>query len=130
MYISRSKIVRMVKVGEVTQIKTFKCVSEKGKIVRREVEVKSPLYINADNIVWIEPSPNLGSTIFFNTSKGSSGTASVTVHDVLVEDMLRIIKGEASYEDVKIEDHINSYDILKSRGQTKLLNEYSIPVMN
>ena len=121
---------RMVKVGEVTQIKTFKCVSEKGKIVRREVEVKSPLYINADNIVWIEPNPNIGSTIFFNTSKGSSGTASVTVHDVLVEDMLRIIKGEASYEDVRIEDEMKRYSVLKSREQTKVLKETPIPVMN
>ena len=121
---------KMVKVGEIKQIKTFKCVSEKGKIVRREVEVKSPLYINADNIVWIEPNPNLGSTIFFNTSKGSSGTAYVTVHDVLVEDMLRIINGQASYEDVRIEDEMKRYSILKSREQTKLLNEYSIPVMD
>ena len=94
------------------------------------MEVKSPLYINADNIVWIEPSPNIGSTIFFNTSKGSSGTVSVTVHDVLVEDMLRIIKGEASYEDVRIEDEMKRYAVLKSREQTKLLNEYQIPVMN
>ena len=117
---------KMVKVGEITEIKTYECVSEKGRIVRHKVEVKSPLYINADNIVWIEPSPNLGSTIFFNTSKGSSGTACVTVHDVLVEDMLKIIKGEASYEDVRIEDPINIYAILKARGQTKLLNEYSI----
>lgn len=121
---------RMVKVGEVTQMKTFKCVSEKGKIVRREVEVKSPLYINADNIVWIEPSPNLGSTIFFNTSRGSAGTACVTIHDVLVEDMLEIIHGHASYEDVRIEDEMKRYAVLKSREQTKLLNEYSIPVMN
>ena len=121
---------KMVKVGEIKQIRTFKCVSEKGKIVKHEVEVKSPLYINVDNIIWIEPSLNLGSTIFFNTSKGSSGTASVTVHDVLVEDMIRIIKGEASYEDVRIEDEIKRYSILKSREQTKLLNEYSIPVMD
>ena len=121
---------KMVKVGEIKQIKTFKCVSEKGKIVRREVEVKSPLYINVDNIIWIESSPNIGSTIFFNTSKGSSGTACVTVHDVLVEDMLRIINGQASYEDVRIEDEMKRYSILKSREQTKLLNEYSIPVMD
>lgn len=121
---------RMVKVSEVTQIESFKCVDEEGKTLRREVEIKNPLYINVDNIVWIQPSSNLGSIIFFNTSKGSSGTASVTVYDVLVEDMLRIIKGEASYEDVRIEDEMKRYAVLKSREQTKLLNEYSIPVMN
>ena len=120
----------MVKVGEITQIKTFKCVNEKGKNVRREVEVKSPLYINTDNIVWIESSPNLGSTIFFNTSRGSDGTACITVRDVLVEDMLQIIKGQASYEDVRIEDEMKRYAVLKSREQTKVLNEYSIPVMD
>lgn len=121
---------RMVKVGEVTQIESFKCVDEEGKTLRREVEIKNPLYINVDNIVWIQPSSNLGSIIFFNTSKGSSGTASVTVYDVLVEDMLRIIKGEASYEDVRIEDEMKRYAVLKSREQTKVLKETPIPVMN
>ena len=129
MYISRSKIMRMVKVGEVTQTESFKCVEE-GKILRREVEIKNPLYINADNIVWVEPSPILGSTIFFNTSRGSDGTAYITVNDVLVEDMLRIIKGEASYEDVRIEDEMKRYAVLKSREQTKVLKETPIPVMD
>lgn len=129
MYISRSKIMRMVKVGEVTQTESFKCVEE-GKILRREVEIKNPLYINADNIVWVEPSPKLGSTIFFNTSRGSDGTAYITVNDVLVEDMLQIIKGQASYEDIRIEDEMKRYAVLKSREQTKVLKETPIPVMD
>ena len=121
---------KMVKVGEVTQIESFKCVDEDGKTLRREVEIKNPLYINTDNIVWVEPSSDLGSTIFFNTSRGSAGTACVIVHDVLVEDMLQIIKGQASYEDVRIEDKMKRYAVLKSREQTKVLKETQIPVMN
>ena len=120
---------RMVKVGEVTQIEYFKCV-EDGKTLKREVEIKNPLYINADNIVWVEPSSELGSKIYFNTSRGSDGTACVKVHDVLVEDMLQIIKGQASYEDVRIEDKMKRYAVLKSREQTKVLKETQIPVTN
>lgn len=78
--------------------------------------VVEPLYCNPSNVIWIEGNKYGGCKIFFNTSRGSAGTACIGICDVTVEDMKEILEGKETYENVRKDDE-GMKEYIKSHKQ-------------
>lgn len=118
---------KLIKVGEQTWVKKIIHTDDvTGVKTEREVETTSPLYVNPDNVIWIEGNSDLGCDIFFNTDRGSCGTAYITIGDVVVDDMIAILKGKTTYEKVKLSTFNKRYQRLEKLNRFRIVSETPI----
>lgn len=118
---------KLIKVGEQTWVKKIIHTDEvTGVKIERGVETTSPLYVNPDNVIWVEGNDDLGCVIFFNTDRGSAGTACITIGDVVVDDMIAILKGIKTYDQVKLSTFDKRYQRLEKLNRFRIVSETPI----